>query len=1078
MSNKPGMSSGVEVARITVKVSPDTREFRRELRDQLKDVERGVKDDFNFDPIDLDETDDKIDKVEKKVEKSTKRMSKNKIDLKVDVDDKGWQKKLIDRARQMRTTIKPETVYNKSTGKSEDVDHNRARLRGLLDEMKKYEGTFKNDLGPDAKVLKARWTATLNEIESATAKKKIKVDVEVNERKIVNDVADAVDKGGRKSSIGDGKRGGSGGGGGGGDDGGRRGGRAGGSGGFDFSALIPRFGTGLNPAAYVAIIAALALVAAPLVGLVSTLVLAIPGMISAIATPFMAISLGLDGIKKAAEGSGLFKLDKKGKIDGLGEVFDNVKSEVSKAFEVGLDQPLKDIANAIDPLLQSLPKVATGLTDMFKGFTDALTSSEGMALFDDTIAKIGQAMSTAAPGIKDFTIGMMGIANTFANQLPGFSTWLNKTGGDFASWVEKMTKVPDPAGSHGADPNGKSPLESAFEGLGSTLETIGNWVVDMAKAGMEFVSNPDAMKDFVATLKNIGEIITQLVQMGNQLTGVWKNLGLLPGANPSQVQNEIDKINKDTDPIKGAPAKLDNGVKKDWSTKATEWLMEDGPGKWLNSIGDWFNKQFPKDAGEIKSQIDDTNNDINGIQDAIKQTLTTSSLAPADNPALGNLKGRLAEAKAELADLQAQMAELGPQVGLASMETPLTTTGADAYAAGGSSPIGQLLANLAKVPPAAQTAKDSLLGLSPTATAPLFGAGANGVNGAPVPTPEAAPPPPVAPPEPVKVPAPDVSAFDASMVAIPESMARSMGEASAAAGQGVAGIVTALAGGSGAIAAVTSSWPAVVQASLSSLYAICNNAGVMAGKGLVDGMNSMIGLVGAAAAALGQAAEAGARGPQGLDTHSPSKVFEKIGNDTAKGLALGLDNGIQPVLDQAKDMSGKISAAFDSGLDPTGILDGYTKNETTRMGKVLNWKIHSLQREAGKFDKQFKATKDDYFKNQADGVRAQIDELSSQKEDMALATEFADINGGESDWKGPIAKMMNSAARMPMDFMKATSQQAMQDLGMSGGGLLGALTDYGSQLGDSIVFNVGNMDDALTASQRIANRQGIGVIGR
>ena len=49
-----------------------------------------------------------------------------------------------------------------------------------------------------------------------------------------------------------------------------------------------------------------------------------------------------------------------------------------------------------------------------------------------------------------------------------------------------------------------------------------------------------------------------------------------------------------------------------------------------------------------------------------------------------------------------------------------------------------------------------------------------------------------------------------------------------------------------------------------------------------------------------------------LDTHSPSKVFEKIGIDTIDGLILGIDESTQSVIDTLKKLISKMKKEFDS----------------------------------------------------------------------------------------------------------------------------------------------------------------------
>ena len=69
----------------------------------------------------------------------------------------------------------------------------------------------------------------------------------------------------------------------------------------DFSNLrsaLPKFGTGLNPAAYATIMLGIAAVAAPLIGLITAALLAIPGVLATVMAPIGAMLLGFRGRQK------------------------------------------------------------------------------------------------------------------------------------------------------------------------------------------------------------------------------------------------------------------------------------------------------------------------------------------------------------------------------------------------------------------------------------------------------------------------------------------------------------------------------------------------------------------------------------------------------------------------------------------------------------------------------------------------------------------------------------------------------------------------------------------------------------
>lgn len=324
------------------------------------------------------------------------------------------------------------------------------------------------------------------------------------------------------------------------------------------------------------------------------------------------------------------------------------------------------------------------------------------------------------------------------------------------------------------------------------------------------------------------------------------------------------------------------------------------------------------------------------------------------------------------------------------------------------------------------------------------------------------------------VPPPNFDAFKAAWNELPTTVTTAT-DAVKTAMSGVTESVTT-EGANAATAAQTAADG--IKAPLAALAGQMGQVGADICIGLAAGIdnNSSIAIDAAIRLAAGALAAAKAE----LDSKSPSKKFIQLGEDVGAGMGIGLENGFKPVLDQAKELSGKIASAFDSGADPTGFLNGFTDKETSRMEKVLAFESKKMGLQAKVLDRQFKATGNQAFKDQAEVLRGKMDEIAYQKESLDLAQEFAELQGGgeESDWKGPIAKMLNAGAQMPFDFASANANQFMSDIGISGGGALGGLMDYGKSLASSFVFNVGNMEDALTAQQTLTNRQALGVVPR
>ena len=1076
MAKKAGMATGVEVARITVKVSPDTRDFRRKLKEELSDIERGANKAAKAD-LDVD-----TKNAEKQVKQASKRMGKsNSVKLTAEVELNG-KKDSFDRF-QRRTAAELQSGMNRLEPKIQldfggesfrrDIERAASELDRLIKKpipKDKLEAAARRtriseeinalmELGKDEPKADSNWLGVserrlqlierLGKIRKIAAEQdrqkqaalhrdqmaqwknelaamKMRSDEAAAYAKLENERLEnerkarlAPDDGWRKSTIADLRKAAKAAEAGIGDgvDGEKdlrdlrervrlteelinaeistdleiaagqrlkikeeieainptidvdvdmkKAGVTGLSrgGGMKLSGMLPSFGSGINPAGYLVILAGAALVAAPLIGLLSTAVLAIPGLISAVATPFMAITLGLEGIKKAAAGSGLFGLNEKGEIDGLGAVFDKVKADISQAFDEGLSPSFKALADSIDPLLGSLPEVATGLSDMFKGFTDSLTSEEGMKLFDDTIKNIGRSMSDAAPGMQSFTDGMIGIANSFSQQLPGLSAWFNKTGEDFAKWVADMT-----APIEGPGIDGKSKMDMAFEGLGDTLRTIGDWVVDMGEAGLKFVQDPKKMDDFVATLDNIGRIITNLVDMGNKLSGAWEALGMLPKLDPAAANAESEKIIN--------PPQADIPQKKFW----------------LDPVTEFFNDLFPKSMEQVNSDIEVINKGITELEGNIRDRLATSVYSPDEDPVLSNYKSRLNGLKEELEELRMLQAELDP-VALKSNEKPL------------------------EVPA------------------------------------DAAP----------KVPAPDTAEFSAEISKLPAATDEAMAAVTAS-------IEAGGASASGAALIVAQN----IYTAMSANAALFQTVGLQMMAGVAAGIQA--GQSAAITAAANAASAALKAAKDALEIKSPSRKFMEIGDYSMQGMAKGLENGIGPVLEQAKELAGRIADVFSEGGDPTGLLSGMSKQEVSRIGKVLAFENRRLESQAKALDYQArlagKGPQADALRARAAEIRQQKDQLSLQKDMLDLTKEYSDELGGSSG-EDPFVKAASGLMNAPVDFAKATGKQFLSDLGVNGNGFISkAITE-----GISYVFNIASVDEAMSIKDRQDSKSSM-VIGR
>ncbi|SKY31296.1 Phage-related protein [Mycobacteroides abscessus subsp. bolletii] len=253
----------------------------------------------------------------------------------------------------------------------------------------------------------------------------------------------------------------------------------------------PSLGSGINATGYALIASAISLLSPVIIGLLGALttgLLALPGIITAIVTPIGALVLGLDGLKKAAG-----VLEKPFK-----ELRDTMSAKVEEQFTPVFEK-LKDI---FPTLKSALPSVTQGLADMAKSFADVLIDPANLAKLDQTIRNIASGLTAAAPGIRDFTQGFLDLINGFSTKLPDIGKWFSDTGASFSKWVKDFTT---------AGPDGVSKFDVALKGLGDTLKILGGGLVNIAGRVLDFFSNPEKVEGFKKELQAIVTLIEKLV---------------------------------------------------------------------------------------------------------------------------------------------------------------------------------------------------------------------------------------------------------------------------------------------------------------------------------------------------------------------------------------------------------------------------------------------------------------------------------------------------------------------------------------------------------------------------------------
>lgn len=184
--------------------------------------------------------------------------------------------------------------------------------------------------------------------------------------------------------------------------------------------------------------------APPVLGAVAGLLAGIPPLLAAIGAGAAAIALGWDGIKNA-----------------FGDLDDEVKAlqkSVSATFERTLAPAIDDLERTLPKLEAGLNAVAKGASNAFAGFTDAVSSSEGVAQLNRILNGTGELLNDLRPTIRKFTESFLQMGAIGADNFDMLSNMLNRWSDDFSAMVDRMAA------------NGV--LEGALSGLTRIVESL------------------------------------------------------------------------------------------------------------------------------------------------------------------------------------------------------------------------------------------------------------------------------------------------------------------------------------------------------------------------------------------------------------------------------------------------------------------------------------------------------------------------------------------------------------------------------------------------------------------------------
>ncbi|ASZ75192.1 tape measure protein [Mycobacterium phage MissWhite] len=256
--------------------------------------------------------------------------------------------------------------------------------------------------------------------------------------------------------------------------------------------------------------------AAPLTGLVATLLAGLPSLIGAFGAGAGAVALGMDGIKAAAE--------------TLAPAFEEMKTAVSSVFQQGLTPQFQALLGLMPMIQSGMEGVASGMVDMFQGVTDALTLGGGPEQIKTFLANTKGLFSGLQGPMNTLTTGFLNLMTAGSNSFDNLTATIGNFSTGFNDMVNRVT-------ASGA-------LDSAFDGLQQVTDSLGNAFNELMELGINamgqlggplstfldgfmdlFSSLMPAFTSFSSLLGNVlGTLGTQLAPIVTALTPAFTTL--------------------------------------------------------------------------------------------------------------------------------------------------------------------------------------------------------------------------------------------------------------------------------------------------------------------------------------------------------------------------------------------------------------------------------------------------------------------------------------------------------------------------------------------------------------------------
>lgn len=839
------------------------------------------------------------------------------------------------------------------------------------------------------------------------------------------------------------------------------------------------FGIGMLP------ILAIATLIPPALSILAGALVTLPALLTSILVPISAVALGMDGIKAAAEAAGLFS-DKNGDKNGggsLGASLDAIKEKVNAAFKNGLIPAFEQVKTimASSGLQDAFANVATGLSAVFTGFTTSLSNNQSAV--NRIVGNIGSTLRNMAPGIQDFTDAMIGLVDKVTAKFPGLGTAFSGMMNDFAGWVDKFTTV-NPA-------TGLSDLDVAMSNLRETGRQLWGLLGEIAGFSFDNLSKPgfaQGMKDFFGatktfvteTLPSLQSSFETIADLANTISPVIKPLmamvnGVSNGAGLIKdfVTADWEKLETGEQRLKSLDdlfTRLDASAAAGGSTidQILAGAFGAGEAKVPTALA-----ELPKQATAAGEQV--AANLQKALQTGPSTAVTPESLGITNLNDLAALVGKDLAAR----DAGAKVGEQFNQ-GVAAAVQSGQGVAAPAAAGGAAGGLGALLGGgdiqtqVGQVTAQIDTAMTTLAATAKTQGAAVGDSLLAGLATISDKIPGAL----------FNLPMVIGNALNPSKQAVTTAM-QDMGteitnagpQLSAAASSAFAGFVNGITPQlQTAVSTVASFCQLMVSTALSFAGAM-ESAGLSVGASFAKGLASSTSLVADSASALLGAARAFfPNSPAKEGPFSGSGWVDKSGEAIGQGFADGIAASTPVATGQALTMIDALKTIFDQANGLGGNIVDTLKLDPAALGgksqlDALRQQNAELGLEYQRLKVQMNETGDKTLKSKMKEIQAHKDQIGLQIKELDYAKKYGEqVDSTAANYNSAIS----SAVDLPKNFATTVGTQFMNDLGMSGSGMIPSLLSQGAQY----FFQVANIDDALSAHQNVQNKQALQFTGR